>query len=314
MKKKVLVSAAGTASAWHMINTAKKNFEDQFTVLACDMNPPYLVPASKIADDFIQVPAINEPGYYQYMLNIFLENKVDIFVPLIDFDLELFPCDSEDLKQLGVISTAPTKKVIDLCSDKRKIIDFLTGNQIVCPKVYDPDDIQEEKEYFVKPRRGFGSKNVSKIVGRYVKSIDWSKWLVQELCNLPEVTVEVFFRNNQINTICRERIEVKSGVCTKARIFFDSELNSIIENIATILNLPVASCVQFMKNGIGQWVVTDLNLRIGAGTALSSVIGWDLTSMALSIWGGAEDAPSSFLKDINEERYVVRVFQEMVMI
>lgn len=312
MKRKIVVSAGGTATAWHIVTKIKQNFVNEFEVTVVDMNPQHLVPSSSLCDKFIQVPPINHENYYSVMLELFEMEKTDLFVPLIDFDLFLFGRDNPDLNRLGVCSTAPSKWTVDTCLNKTSAGRFLNSNGIAVPKSYEVCEVGEEKTYFIKPEVGFGSMGARIASGKEIAQMNTDNLIIQDICNKPEVTVEVYHHEGDLRTVCRERIEVKSGVCTKARIFHDVELQRIVERLSGLIDLPVASCIQFMKYR-EEWVVTDINLRLGAGTALSSCAGWELTSATLATWGQTKHSPLGFLQSFQGDRYVVRYYQELMM-
>lgn len=312
--KKIMILAGGTSTAWHIVNEIEKYYKDIVKVYICDTNPKYLVPSSKKCTKFIKVPNIKDKLYYKTMINILEENKIDILVPLIDFDLEIFSCDNADLKRIGVKSTAPKKDVVKLLSNKYNMSLWLNKIGINTPKVYSIDEISEIEEYILKPKVGFGSRNITKCTGSELNKIYNEDYIIQEVCNSREVTVEIFKNDTLLKTICRERIEVKSGVCTKARIYNDLELHKKIKTIVKNIDFPTSSCIQFMLNSNNEWCVTDINLRLGAGTALVSKIGWQLARASLSIWLETKEDCNSFFCKVNQDRFVVRVFEEIEMI
>ena len=266
--KRIMILAGGTATAWHLVNEIEKYYKNTFEVYICDINPQYLVPSSTKCKEFIQVLPISNEGYYDNIISILKKYNIDILVPLIDFDLEIFSNDNEDLKKLNVKSTAPKKSVVQLLSDKYNMSKWMNEIGINAPKIYEIDDIEHDQEYIIKPKKGFGSRGISKCKGNEINSIDEENYIIQELCSPKEVTVEVFKSEKIFKTICRERIEVKSGVCTKTRIYNDKELNNAVKKIVDNIEFPNSACIQFMLSNDNKWCVTDINLRLGAGTAL----------------------------------------------
>jgi carbamoylphosphate synthase large subunit len=317
MRKNILISAGGTATAWHLASLIKSEFNEYFNLYICDINPDYLVPASKLADKFIQVPSINSLGYKDTMINLFKENNIDIFVPLIDFDVYTFPCDDPILKKINVFSTGVKQSSSAKLRNKKILSYYLEENNINVPKVYSTlSEIEkiETDEILLKPISGFGSRGVKKVTKEEsYKYIGNQDILLQEICQGPEITVEVFNSKGVIKSICRERIEIKSGVCTKTRIWHDLDLHEIAVKLCNILELPVAFCFQVMKNSNGEWVVIDLNPRLGAGTALVSACGWSLASAALAEWSNCGKDPMEYLNPISGEKFVTRVYKEIVM-
>jgi hypothetical protein len=317
MKNRILIASAGTAAAWQIVTTISEKFRDFFEVLVCDINPSYLIPASTLAAKFIQVPRIVDDGYYDFMINVMLEERVNIFVPIIDHDLFLFPRDSEFFAKSGIFSSAPVTSAVEIVRSKRKLGEYLKNKGIPVPDNPSKEEIKEKRKYFLKPDKEYGgSKGARVISGKEARRlIADENYLIQEVCEMPEVTAEVFSRHGDLFTLSRERIESKAGVCTKARIFRDLGLEEIVNNIGQVISLPEASCMQFMKRKeTREWVTTDINLRLGAGTGISSKVGWDLTCAAISEWaGGLVSNPLIYLNSMDEEHIVVRVFKEIIM-
>jgi carbamoylphosphate synthase large subunit len=310
MKKKILILAGGTATAWHLSMMIKSRFEKDFILCIGDINKKNLIPASTLSDEYYQLPAITDSSYYSYMLELFKTKNIDIIVPLIDSDLALFPNDNTDLLKINVLSTAPVNNVVAISKSKTNMSELLKLNGVIVPELFNQNTIEPQKDYFVKPDAGFGSKNTGIFKG---KDIDFSKKIiVQEILHQPEITVEVFKKEDHLSYICRERLEVKSGVCTKARIFDNEEIGGIINHINTFLKLPLASCIQFMKNKDEQWCLTDFNMRLGAGTALSSAAGFGISSAFLSVLAGQNDF-RKYLKKTTDDLFVVRVYNEIIM-
>lgn len=313
MRKNILITAGGTATAWHISKTIRDRLSEYFKVFVCDINEKGMVAASVNADYFFQVPRVDTDGYYEYMINLIREYEIHIIVPLLNEDLYYFSKDNEDLKKMGVITTAPSKELLDNLSDKRSLSIFCNKLGISTPKEVTYEDIKENEIYFIKPLKGFGSRGARQISGKEIlenKNL-YRDFIVQELCEKPEITVEIFYKSKQkYSYVIRERVETKAGVCTKAKFIQDDEIDRIMKKILDNVELPLASCVQFMKKD-GKWVLTDFNLRPGAGTALSSAIGWDLVYALLVDLIGIDD-PFLYLKKPHTVRKVVRVYQEIV--
>ena len=311
MKKNILVSAAGTATAWHIVNVIKKHFKDKLNIYVCDTNPKHLVATSTLADKFFQVPSFFDENYYSHMLNLLIEQSIDIYIPLIDYDFINFSQDNPDLIKNGIISLAPVSEVAELITNKRVMYEFFTFIGVNVPKIFSNNEIEDEIEYFVKPVRGYGSKGTRILKGREIQKHD--DIICQSICLKPELTVEVYSDTNNLISLGRERIEVKAGVATKAKCFYDDEVHSIITKIAQNVSLPLASCIQFMKDSNNEWSLIDLNLRIGAGTALSSAIGFEIVRAVFEKILNGEDV-KQFLKIPSNPRYIVRAYQEIVTV
>jgi len=285
-----------------------------YEVFVCDIYDKELIASSIYADTFFKVPQISDNNYYSYMLELMYYNKIDIIIPLIDMDLHYFYKDNPDLEKMNIISTGPSKYSLNKLSNKKHVYEYCRRIGIPVPQEYKIEEIHPEKEYFIKPIDGFGSKGAKKIMGKNIlEDITLQKdHIIQEVCDKPEVTVEIFYKNkNNYSHIIRERLETKEGVCTKAKFIQDENLENILNIIYENFDLPQTSCIQFMKKK-NKWVLTDFNLRLGAGTALSTAIGWDLT-YAFLIDLLNIDNPFNYLKKPTSPKIVVRVYQEIIM-
>ena len=314
-KKHILITAAGTASAWHLCNCINEDFNDFFTIHTADINPDYLIPSSVISKHHHQIPLVIDEGYEEKIFEILEREKIDLIIPLIDKDVEIFSNDNRGLIKNGTVSTSPSFATSKLITDKRKLNDYLRAANIAAPKTLTKDMLLNtgESDFFMKPNQGFGSRGVGKISKEEALiKVEDERVLIQELCGEQEITVEVF-NHDGVRTLCRERIETKAGVCTKARVFSDEKLHRLAESLCRVLEMPVAFCFQVMMNKDGEWVITDLNPRIGAGTALVTAVGWSLTKAMLAVFAGVAE-PTKYLIEPDVDRYVTRVYSEIITV
>lgn len=311
--KKVMILSAGTATAWHIAQVLRTYYAAHMKLVVCDINPQYLVHASVLADQFIQVPPIKDPIYYSTMLEHIRANDIDVLIPLIDDDIVCFSNDNPDLNAMGVKSVAPNAKSVEALSDKGHLTEALRQLGIRCPRVFESvEQIDPSKQYFAKDRIGCGSRGAAMVTGQEaIDLIAQRGKVVQEVCCGPEITVDAVLDGEEIYTICRERKEIKLGVSTKCRVYFDKDIQSIMERLAKGVELPSVFCAQFMKNMNGEWVLIDLNLRSGGGTAISAAVGFQAVRYAAAEWLGLP-RDLEWLKRPTGEKYVVRTYQEVI--
>lgn len=307
--KTVMVLSGGTGTAWGICGALEKVSQGNLNLVVCDINPPQLVHTSVLANEYVVVPPIKDEYYYKSILYLLDQHKVDILIPLIDFDLQLFSRDNCDLIKRGIFSTAPEKKTFVALSDKRNLWKTAQDLGVPTPKLYTIDDICVENDYFIKPVVGFGSRGAKRVSGEEIIAYDCKEYIIQELCQPEEITVDISSVFGVTRSVCRERVETKAGVCTKARVFYDAQIASYIERISEHLKLPECCCAQFMKGNSGEWLLTDFNLRLGAGSALSAAVGFDIAFCAAASWLETEIVLPVIPE---EEHYVVRHYSEIV--
>ena len=250
--KTVFVLSGGTGTAWSICSALRAIAGNQFRLVVCDINPSYLVHTSVLADEFITVLPISAPGYRESMLKLFDQHHADVVIPLIDWDLQLFARDDQDLVSRGILSTAPHSDVFRALSDKEKLAETAKAAGVPTPRLFSVDQVQGQEEYFVKPAIGFGSRNARKMTGAQILESDMTGMIIQELCLPQEITVDISCVQGQVTCVCRERVETKAGVCTKARVFRNVAVEQDIRKIAEMVPLPECCCAQFMKGTSGE--------------------------------------------------------------
>jgi UDP-2-acetamido-3-amino-2,3-dideoxy-glucuronate N-acetyltransferase len=313
-KRSVLLGSAGTGTAFASMQALRRNWGDSVKVIAIDSNPKHLVTNSLLADKFFQVPLNTDAEFKNKLEKILNEEDIDTYIPFIDHEISLAAKLFESkLKNSEFCLQVKKSEIAEICDDKYETFRFLSDCDISTPRCYLIDEqYNAEEKLIIKPRRGFGSK-ILRVSENCTDSsrFNFEKHIIQQECEKPEITVDVCYDKNRnfFIYVCRERVETKSGVCTKARLFLDGNVEKIAFDLAVKLDL-CAFCFQLMKLD-GEWAVTDINARLGAGTAISVAVGLDFFSgMFAILWG--ED-PSKYFKPLQKETFVTRQYSEFVM-
>jgi predicted ATP-grasp superfamily ATP-dependent carboligase len=309
-KTKVLVCSGGTGSAFATAEAAFLNFKDCINLTICDINTKELVSSSVFADDFIVSKSIHDQGYKDFILNLVNSKNIEICIPFIDKDVLIF----SELYSASKFSRAVklhlnNPEIVRICSDKLLSYAWLKRNNISTPETFLLQNETPEPGFIIKPITGVGSIISDFNLAALKEITEFDKYLIQEKCYKPEVTIDVF-SNSEYDLffyVCRERIEIKSGVCTKARLFLDEELGHIAKELAEKLCLKFF-CFQVMKLN-GKWAVTDINPRLGSGTPMCNAVGIDFFSAMLADFLGRN--PKKYLKNLEREIFVTRQYRNI---
>lgn len=307
----VLLSSAGVGTAYASAKALRKYF--RVKVVSVDTNPAYLVSASLLSDIFIQIIPVNMNDFGDVISKIVNNHNIDTYVPFIDEEIckVALLYENEVIKK-DIFLQVKDSSVALTCTDKFKTFNWLKNNDFPTPDTYIVENKDQLREGLIlKPRTGFGS-NIQKIKKDNNFQIhNYNNVIMQELCNLPEITIDVHYSGkfDFFVYVCRERIETKGGVCTKARIFREPVLGEMALSLAKKLNLS-NFCFQVMTLK-DEYVITDINPRLGAGTAMSGAVGLDFhAAMFANLWG---ENPEKYFLKFSEEKYVTRQFCEFVM-
>jgi len=316
MEKKVLIGSAGSSTAFNAVCSLRRLPDCNIHVACMDTNPAHLVTASLLADRFFQVSRFDNQQFGPELLKIMHAECIDTYLPLYPYEIEI----AANLASSGrfperVTLIAPSENSAKLCANKRRLADVLKQNYLPTPELFTKVDNLCEKQYFVKPINGVGSFNATVVDADILKTWEeqeLSKYVIQEICSGPEVTVDGFRNIHKRNGhyVCRERLVTKAGVSIKCRLFYDEELSDLVHKCAEVLGLYGAFCIQVMKANKA-WVITDVNPRPGSATTMCMLTGNDFYSAHfLQAWGCDTEA---CFKTLDREVFVTRQYADFLM-
>jgi carbamoylphosphate synthase large subunit len=318
-RPRILLGTAGTGTSWGIATSLRERWGDEVRIVATDMLPRHLVATSALAERFVQVPVVSDANFEGLLLELIGEESIDTYVPTFDAEIVLASRLREQGMFEGVRVLVPPRWSAETCWDKRATSRWLASAGFAAPdEIAFAENAWREAGVIVKPRRGVGSVGVARVPesgqwAEWCSRDDLEDWIAQEIVDGPEVTLDCFrsTRRSGSRVLCRERVEVKSGVCTKARVFDDAELAAIGAAIGAQLELGGVYCLQAMRDPVRGWLVTDINPRPGAGTRLSAAVGVLFhAAWFADAWGaGTED----LLPALQREHWVVRQYREVVL-
>jgi len=249
--RNVLIGSSGAGNAFAAVTSLRSNYGNLARIITCDCNNQQLVTASIFSDKFYQVPKTNQPDFIDCILKIITDENIDTYIPFIDDEIYRVAL----LYEKGLINQkikiqVRSSEIADLCNDKYKTFMWLSELNIITPNCYTIDTpITNYDNLILKPRKGYGSavRILSDIVDLKTK-FDSEFYIIQDKCEHPEITVDVCYdkKSDFFRYVCRERIEAKGGVCTKARIHLNKELGELAFLIAKKLELS-SFCFKVMK-------------------------------------------------------------------
>jgi carbamoylphosphate synthase large subunit len=310
----ILVGAVGTGTSFAIVSQIKSVFGSLVRFTGVDSNPKELVASSVLIDNFICIPETDDPLFEDSIIKIIEKFQINLYIPILAKEIIL----ANKLKSYSKYNKLQiwSKESYLNFLDKKQSNSLMIINNIPTPLVYSSVCTEQRDSWFMKPSNGYGSVGVGVISKEALVTMgesELNKFLIQEICDPPEVTVDSFYdpKNDFLRIYCRERVETKSGVCTKARVFFDHEIFSIALKIAKLISQEGLINFQVMKLN-GEWVVTDLNLRSGAGTNMTCAAGFNVIAAAFSLTIGDDYQRHIPPLIAGEVIYVARQYTEFV--
>ena len=307
LKANLLITGGGTGNAFATAEAIKNNFENEINLIVADINPRHLVSAGNFADYYEEVPLISDTRYKEAVLGLAKKYEINALIPFIDSDvLEMSKWSEDGSLSSDVFLQVKSTQIAEICGDKQLAFFWLKENGINTPETFSLNEEINHQKFIIKPKSGFGSVVREVSVDEVSQLDEIQKYIGQEMCSSPEVTIDVFYSESDslFRYLCRERVETKAGVCTKARIFIDPELERLARFLATSLRLSFF-CFQVMQLG-GKWAVTDINPRLGAGTAMSTAVGMDFFAAMIAVI--LKKNPRPYIDQFLGEAYVTRQY------
>lgn len=318
------IGASGSATGFGIASSIRQHWGAEARIVALDTNEPQLNAASTLADEYLQVPAAESPGYVAAMKRLIAAaGGPTVYMPVYDSEIleAARLAERGGLPQTFRILTVGGAAAVAACNDKLSTYGRLSAAGIPAASTMLLSSAGFTGPALVKPRWGVASS------GRRAESaheldvlrreLDGEAFVVQEWCGAPEVTVDVFRgrdpgpNSGLERVLCRERLQVKAGVVTKTRIFEDPQLSMIARQIATAIGLAGSFCFQVMRATCGEgWRITDVNPRPGAGTRMCAALGCDFAAASVADFLG--QSASRLLPSIRLPQFVVRQYAEYV--
>jgi predicted ATP-grasp superfamily ATP-dependent carboligase len=309
MKKTVLVGCAGTGTAFAAVSALRRTWKNDVKIVCSDINASHLVTAALLADVFEVVRPVSDQLYPVELERIIAKHKVTVYLPLMPEEVVIAASLKASLRahqDLRIL--APCEEFAVKVCDKWQTAQLLQGAGLPTPQTYLLSAASLPPQNLIaKPRFGCGSKGVriTQGGGQHLGDVD----IFQEVCSGPEVTVDAF--NDPAKgftwSVCRERLETKSGVSTKCRLFRDTELNELAASLAKVAKLVGSFCFQVMRRN-GLWMIIDVNPRPGAATNMCLTTGNDFFSATFALAFG-EDYERYF-NDFSGECFVTRQYAD----
>ena len=276
--------------------------------IAVDVSP--LAPALYHADHRVLVPPYGSEEYVPRLTELVREHGIGLVVPLTDLDMTVL---AESRGELGATVLLPDAEVVERSNDKYATHLFLDRHAIGSPEAWLPDELPEDLPFplLVKPRRGFGSRNIFVASDRVELDFHLARTpvasFVERACRGEEFSIDVFcdLEGTCLNSIPRTMIESKGGESIKGMTIRDEELIELGRRVAETMGVHGPATIQCFRTAPGRHEVTDVNLRFGGAFPLPLAAGGGYPSLALALARGERPEPhvGSFREGILMTRF-----------
>ncbi|MGO4749613.1 ATP-grasp domain-containing protein [Streptomyces sp. 2MCAF27] len=257
-------------------------------VVAADASP--LAPGFFLGDVVPQViPRADDPGYPETMAEVCRDLAVDAIVVGIENDLRPMLDLRHLLEADGVRLWLPDAESVHDCIDKARFHHVLTEHRIPTPRTWDPEDLDlvpTDLPLVIKPRNGHGAQNVHMVTSRRHACVLCEvvpAAIVQECVYGSEFTADCLVdRDGRASVILRRRDLVKAGCVAVSTTFEDTAVHDLVVKTLHAVRAQGLCCVQGFVTEDGSVTITELNVRVAGGFALSQAAGADLVGQMVN--------------------------------
>lgn len=266
------------------------------------------------------VPSVRDDEYVDALLEIARRHRIDLLIPLIDFELAVLADARRRFEQSGCRLLISSPEVVATCRDKLATFAALRKAGIDTPKTWAFSEIVNRKRhrfpYFMKPREGSAGmgnyivhdREELATFGRRVPDP-----IVQEFVDGAEHTLDVYtgFDGKPRCVVPRKRLEVRTGEVSKGLIVKDPRIMAVGGAVAEML----ADCrgvitVQCIVDKARRIRVIEINPRFGGGVPLAIHAGANFPKWILMELLGRRPRinPTGFRDDVAMLRFDDSVF------
>lgn len=305
----ILFTCAGRRH--YLIDYFQKAKPEGFYIVGADMQST--APAMALVDKRYIVPPVYDPKYLDSLLEICRNEKIGAIISLNDLELPILSNGQNQFEENGVQLIVSSTKVIDICFDKWRTVEFAKQIGVKTPKTYLRLDqalsaIERTELKFpvvIKPRWGSASigiefpenieelkflythirkKVLNSMLGNISNTDIENSIIIQEKIEGKEYGLDILnnFEGEVLAVVIKEKISMRSGETDKAITRKNKYIKEIGEKIGDNLgHIANLDCDLFEKDG--EYYLLEMNPRFGGGYPFSQMSGTNFPAVLYSL-------------------------------
>lgn len=243
---------------------------------------------------FTVLPAQSD-GSIEQLIHICSEYEVGLIVPTRDGELPVLAAARERFYAAGVYVHVAATETLDICLDKRRFGQVLSGRGFPAIPVLDVTAGGTEYPVFIRPVSGAAGRGARRVNHSDDLAVPLASgdYLVHPLIAAPEFSIDLLMDldgKRAIDAVCRERIQVVAGESKISRVVDLPELVALIMRLGESLALVGHNTVQAFLDPQRGPLIIEVNARFGGASSLSIEAGLDSPRRILQMLRGDEGA------------------------
>src|SRR3989339_1491024 len=289
MKINILITAIGCNNSISVMKGLKLLKKERFKIIGTDIYDQNEIPGVIFCDKVYKVPTYNNKAFIDVLLEICKKEKIFFLIPIVDQEVEIISKYKDKFEKLGVRVCCSNYKTNNICNDKYKTYVYLKGKNIVTPRVYLPNEIDEIKKilppYFIKPRKGRSSMdcykaNSFKELEVFLKKV--KDPIIQEVLKGEQYVIDVIndLEGRNLVSIPRHEILAKAGIGVKAKTIRDLKLIQYGQKISEAIGINGTANIEVFKDK-EKISLIEINPRFSAGAIISIISGINIPEIII---------------------------------
>jgi len=322
----ILFTCAGRRN--YLVNYFKEELNGRGKVFAADFSKS--APALAEADVAILVPEVYDPGYIDALESIIEKHNINAVISLNDLELPVLSVNSDRLGKHGCRVIVSNEKVIDICFDKLKTVEFAKKLNINTPKTFTSikdvlmalDKRQIDFPLVVKPRWGSSSiglefpedktelelayellnYRLDRTILSGVSASDRERAIIiQEKIEGSEYGLDIIndLDGNHKAVIVKKKLSMRAGETDKAMTVEHPHLAKYGKKIGEALGHISNLDCDFFQDNDGKHYLLEMNPRFGGGYPFSHEAGANLPGAIVSWLHGKSVPDKCFIVEQN---------------
>lgn len=278
----VLVTSAGRrVQLVRFFREALARLDVPGRVLVVDMNPEWAA-ASRAADVAVRAPAVTDPDYEPFLLDLVDREGVGLLVPTLDTELAVLARLRGALAERGCAAVVSEPDLVATGRDKRRTAEWFRALGFETPETYPRDALRFP--CFAKPYDGSLSKGAQALPTERALApalLDDERMLFMEYFGpdaFDELSVDAYYADGgELRCLVpRKRVEVRGGEISKGVALKGPTYEYLCARLGHLEGARGCLTLQFFvaKDG-SRCVASELNARFGGGYPLTRAAGAD---------------------------------------
>ncbi len=289
--KTILVSGASGVVGYGILRSLRQA-RSPCLLIATSIHKGSIAPA--FCDHFELAPRTDDPSYLTWLLDTIRRYKVDMLIPGIEIDMHLWPQWLSQMASTGALPLINNPQLISLCADKWLFYERLLeeGAEYLIESSLSSNFSEISEVYglpfILKPRAGFGSKGVVKILNesefQASRAEIGEKLMVQPVvgCDKSEYTTSMFC-DGEGGFFCGftlRRELASEGYTATAEVASSEIFLGPVKHLCELFKPVGPTNFQFRLTESGPKLL-EINPRVSSATSIRAAFGYNESEMSV---------------------------------